>query len=91
MQYKISILNYANDKISIRQSNDTFYFLLYLFFISYVNLSKVYALLKMNRDREQITGIDVILLGKTMRIKTFSLCFLLAIISLIIAVLWILC
>jgi len=91
MQYKISILNYANDKISIRQSDNTFYFLLYLFFISYVNLSKVYALLKMNRDREQITGIDVILLGKTMRIKTFSLCFLLAIISLIIAVLWILC
>jgi len=90
MQYKISILNYATDKISIRQSNDTFYFLLYLFFISYVNLSRVYALLKMNRDREQITGIDVILSGKTMRIKTFSLCFLLAIISLIIAV-WISC
>ncbi len=90
MQYKISILNYATDKISIRQSNDTFYFLLYLFFISYVNLSRVYALLKMNRDREQIIGIDIVLFNKTMRIKTFSLCFLLAIISLIIAV-WILC
>lgn len=90
MQYKISILNYATDKISIRQSNDTFYFLLYLFFISYINLNRVYTLLKMNRDREQITGIEIVFLGKIMRIKTFSLCFLLAIISLIIAV-WILC
>lgn len=91
MQYKISILNYANDKISIRQSNDTFYFLLYLFFISYINLNRVYTLLKMNRDREQITGIEIVFLGKTMRIKTFSLCFLLAIILLIITVLWISC
>lgn len=91
MQYKVSILNSYNDKTTFRQSNDTFYFLLYLFLISFINLNKVYSLLKLNRDKEQIQGIDVIFLNKVMKIKTFSCCFLLAIISLIIAVVWILC